>query len=468
MSILKAAHADRHPPPKSLPVDTQQVCIDLPGEVIRCHVHKPKLQVMLRKHRDVVFDIELFKGMQYTVHADQSDFYNARDKKIVLVKRQQSVGFRDGERVHLHVGRNFKGHLVLKANGKVLGRYSPNGLDAQRYDDNPATKPSPLIIVMKNPSAEAATPAARSTPPPSQSNIDAEWQSPFSPLEFSKPRPAASQDQSMHVVEINPADPNVPEDVADFFKKGGEQTALDTKGIVTRNWLWTQIAGGGAYVSDNRRWIQELWKEKFYLQRVAHKSGTRWYIVFKGNQTLRSYLTAARYGAINPKVIAISGGAGSVRGLRHAAWEAAKGSAKKAGLLGLLFTITLDAAEWLADYEQRDPITGKPKRDLFDLCLKVGIDVAKAAISAAVASVLVGIAVGVGLLAGGFVIVLGALVLTVLVGLAIDYIDKEWGIAEKLNKSIRENADHLHNRMPLDYSGYSGGIETALRFGLGS
>jgi hypothetical protein len=51
---------------------------------------------------------------------------------------------------------------------------------------------------------------------------------------------------------------------------------------------------------------------------------------------------------------------------------------------------------------------------------------------------------------------------------AEDYIDKEWGIAEKLNKSIRENADHFHNRMPLDYSGYSGGIETALRFGLGS
>lgn len=70
-SILEAAQADRRPPPpKPLPADTQQVCIDLPGEEIRCYIYKPKLEIMLRKHRDVIFDIEMFKGMQYTVEAD--------------------------------------------------------------------------------------------------------------------------------------------------------------------------------------------------------------------------------------------------------------------------------------------------------------------------------------------------------------------------------------------------------------
>ena len=335
-------------------------CIDLPGEEPR---------YVVRKHRDVIFDLQLFKGMVYTVEADQCDFYNARDKKLVEVEKRHKVSFKDGERLHLWVGRGFKGALVLKANGKVLGRYEPTRLDERRYDAEPATKPAPLIVVMKNDPAPkptlTAAPRARGS-----SGVDTEWRQPYPSLEFSKPRPPSSEDQSAHVVEINPNDAGIPREIAEFFKKGGEQTALDTTGILTRNWLWAQIAGGAGFVSDNREWVKELWKEKFYLQRVMHKSGTKWYIVFKGNPGLREFLTAARYGVSNAKVIAISSGAGSAQGLRHAAWEGAKGSVKKAGLLALVFTITLDTAEWLADYEERDPATGKPKKDLFDLCFR--------------------------------------------------------------------------------------------------
>ena len=121
--------------------------------------------------------------------------------------------------------------------------------------------------------------------------------------------------------------------------------------------------------------------------------GTRWYIVFKGSTGLRKYLTAARYGVLNPKVIAISAGAGTAADLRHAGWDAAKGSVKKAGALAVIVTIALDTAEWLGDYEQRDPKTGKPKRDFFDLTAKIGIDLAKAGISAALGAVAVGLAV---------------------------------------------------------------------------
>jgi hypothetical protein len=473
MSILKAAQADRHPPQKPLPPDTQKVCIDLPGEVIRCHVYKPKLQIMLRKHRDVIFDIELFKGMQYTVEADQSDFYNARDKKIVLVKSKQKATFKDGERMHLHVGRAFKGHLILKANGKVLARYTPNELDTKRYDDEPATKPAPLIVVMKNEPAPKPTLTAAPPTPVARSSqrLDADWQQPYAPLEFSKPRPA-SEDQSMHVVEIKPDDPNLPKEVADFFKKGGEQTAMDTTGILTRNWLWAQIVGGAGYVSDNKQWIKELWKEKFYLQRVMHKSGPKVYVVFKGNQGLREFITAARYGASHAKVIAITSGAGTVQGLRHAAWEAAKGSVKKAGLLALVFTVTLDTAEWLADYEERDPATGKPKKDIFDLCFKIGIDVAKAVVSAVIGSLLMGITAGLFITAGialpAILIVVGAIAFAVGVGYAIDLLDKQTGATDKLNGAIRKAVEHLGSKMPGDYSGYDRSIETALQFGLGA
>lgn len=473
MSILKAARADRRPPPKTLPADTQQVCIDLPGEVIRCYVHKRKLQIMLRKHRDVIFDIELFKGMRYTVQSDQGDFYNARDKKIVLNRAKQKVSFNDGERMHLHVGRKFKGHLILKANGKVLGRYAPNELDAKRYDDDLATKPAPMIVVMKNeptpkPTLVVATGEAKQCVP----GLDAPWTQPYAPLEFSTPRALATQDQSMHVVELKPDDPNVPKEVAEFFKKGGEQTALDTTGVLTRNWLWAQIAGGTAYVSDNKAWINELWKEKFYLQRVMHKTGPKVYIVFKGNQGLREFLSAARYGVTNPKVIAITSGAGSAQGMRHAAWEATKGSVKKGGLLALLFTITLDTAEWLADYEERDPATGNPKKDIFDLCFKIGVDVAKAVISAVIGTLLMGLVAG-AFLAGAValpvaVVVVGAIAFAVLVGIGLDMLDKKTGAADRLNGTIRAAVKHLNNKMPNDYSGYDRSIETALQFGLGA
>jgi hypothetical protein len=63
--------------------------IDLPGETVQGWCSSNKIKVILRKHRDVLFDIQLFKGMGYTVHAEQSSFYDVRQKKIVLKGRQK-------------------------------------------------------------------------------------------------------------------------------------------------------------------------------------------------------------------------------------------------------------------------------------------------------------------------------------------------------------------------------------------
>jgi hypothetical protein len=163
MSVLKAIEAEHEPKPRELPADTQQVCIDLPGEDVKCVVYKPKLEIMLRKHRDVIFEIQLFKGMTYTVEADQSDFYNARDKKIVLKRSKQTVSFKDGERLHLWVGRDFRGSLILKANKEVLGRYQPNELDPVIYDLDPKIKPAPLAITLKNQESLAQIPSSTRT-----------------------------------------------------------------------------------------------------------------------------------------------------------------------------------------------------------------------------------------------------------------------------------------------------------------
>lgn len=464
MSILAALEAEAKTKPRALPADTQQACIDLPGETVRCIVYKPKLEIMLRKHRDVIFELQLFKGMQYTVEAEDSDFYNARDKKLVEFKKKHQVTFTDGERMHLWVGREFKGALVLKAAGKVLGRYQPNDLDPKRYDADPATKPAPLLVIMKNePAVNGAAPVAAAPNRPFGS-IGLTGAPDLSSLHLPAKSPAPSQDQSMHVVEIKP-NKDLPEQVASFFKQGGEQTAMDTNGILTRNWLWGQIVGAASYASDNHTWIKELWKEKFYLQRVKHKAGEKVYVVFKGNARLREFLSAARYGANHAKVIAITGGAGSAAGLRHAAWEGMKGSVKKAGLLALVFTIAIDTAEWLADYEQRDPKTGKPKKDLFDLIFKIGIDVIKAVVSAAMGSLIIGLLVSFGVVSGVAVVVVGTIAAAVLIGFAIDLIDKKTGTTERINNSVREAVKYLSAKIPRDYSSYENAVESTFAFG---
>lgn len=54
----------------------QEHCIDLPGESVQCWIGGgiDKLKVILRKHRDVIFDIHLGNGKTYTLESTESDF----------------------------------------------------------------------------------------------------------------------------------------------------------------------------------------------------------------------------------------------------------------------------------------------------------------------------------------------------------------------------------------------------------
>jgi hypothetical protein len=449
--------------------------IDLPGETVQFWRSTEKVKVVLRKHRDILLDIQLFKGMRYTVHAEQSAFYDAGGKKIVFKGRP--LTFKDGERTHLWVSREFKGALIIKANEKVLGRYEPNKLDPADHGADPKTKPAPLIVIWHNePSANpqraqangahlsCVFPDKKSTSK-SATQFWADAQVPEMKCAAVEP-PQTTTDHTMHVIEVKQEDPNLPNEVAAFFKKGGEQTAIDTNGQITRNWLWGAIAGTAAYLDDNHHWIKELWSQKFYLQKIIHKNaGTRWYIVFKGNQKLRQYFTAPRYGVINSKVLAITGGVGSTAGLRHGAWDAAKGSLKKAGALAVVFTVALDIAEWISDYEERDPKTGKPKKDFFDLAFKIGIDLVKAGLSAALGAAAMGALVMLGIVTGGAAMVVGAIILSIVVGLAIDWIDKKTGATDSVNILLRKGIEYLEKKMPADYGNYDSAVQQAVAYG---
>lgn len=121
---------------------TQEICIDLPGESVKCWRSGDHVKVILRKHRDVFFDINIKPGATYTIEST-SDYYDAREKKLRRISQ-----FQDGEQFHLWIGRNYKGVLLLKSQGEIIGTYEPNRLDSTSYDSKPAIKPEPLMIIL--------------------------------------------------------------------------------------------------------------------------------------------------------------------------------------------------------------------------------------------------------------------------------------------------------------------------------
>lgn len=430
----------------------QRVCIDLPGEAVRCWRSSEKVEVILRKHRDVILQFKMKPASTYTVESEpnpvlragspgrphesilsQRDFYNARDKKLVEARLKQKVHFQDGEQLHLWVGREFNGVLLVKRGDEVVGRFEPNVFDPFAYGSNPKAKPAPMIVVVDSTTPDAGT--SRSTP---------------------------GSTETMHVLEVRRNLGSLPDDIADFFKKGGGETAVDTSKLMTRNWLWAQITGTIAYLDSNKAWIRELWTQKFLITKVKDKA----YIIFKGNHKLREYLKGTRYLSDNSKVVAISAGAGTLKGAHKAAWDASKGSFKGAAGWAVVFTISLDVAEWLSDYEARNPNTGRPKRDFFDLGAKIFTDVAWAALGAWIGSVATSIILT---LTGGAilgaVVVVGAIAAAVLVGYGLAWLDSKFGITTTIAETARNSAAHLDKKFPNDYSNYQSSVHEMLSQG---
>lgn len=121
--------------------------------------------------------------------------------------------------------------------------------------------------------------------------------------------------------------------------------------------------------------------------------------------------------------------------------------------------MTLDFAEWLADYEQRDPVTGKPKRDFYDLGAKIFTDVAWAVVGAAVGTALMAgflVATGGGI---GIVIAIGAIGIAIAIGAGLAYIDSHIGITPAIAQAARDAAVYLDGKLPRDYANYQQSIE---------
>jgi hypothetical protein len=230
---------------------------------------------------------------------------------------------------------------------------------------------------------------------------------------------------------------------------------------------------------DNRAWIKELEKCTFRLLRVNHKSGVKRYLVFNGNNKLREFMSGTKYGLHHTKVMRITGGAGGVK----QTWDAAKGAAKdsfkvlakeegkmvlKGTGLAVVLTIGMDMSEWYKDYSEIGP-DGKRKKDFYDLAAKVGIDLVKAGLVAAlttatIATLLTAAATVAGVAAAPVIlVVVGTIAVSVVLAYWIDRADK--AIARTvgaqdsstwLAKKARDTAEYLYtSTKDARYSHYS-------------
>ena len=85
-----------------------------------------------------------------------------------------------------------------------------------------------------------------------------------------------------------------------------------------------------------------------------------------------------------------------------------------------------------------------------------------------IGAVVIGALFFAGLIAGGAALVIGALVVSIVAGLALDWLDKKSAATDKLNKSIREGGAYLEKKLPTDYVGFGETLQQAMTYvGLG-
>ncbi|KAB0661124.1 hypothetical protein [Burkholderia diffusa] len=454
-----------------------QVCIDLPGEPVSCWA-ETDITVLLRKHRDVVFEVHLHKGNNYTVEATEDWFYDTKAKRRVKTGK-----FQDGERYHVWIGRDFKGFLVLKKDGVELQRYSMLLLNTDNHGSDPKTKPEPITLIYGGQSGVSGTPklanfwqypSGSSSATTGQATYRPNWQLGLSGLSsgmttiddqyscrmllpLAAPTAQAETSQVMHIFEVDVK--TIPNDLITALENGGaDETAIDTAHVATRNWIIGQVAGFFGYVGDNLPWIRELMKSKFKLIKIVHRNaGPKWYVVFKGTIGSRTEISAAKYSVKNTKILAITGGAGTAKSMAQAAWRSAKGSmTTKAGVITLVLTIALDFAEWYHDYKQVDA-SGKPRKDLCDLFAKIGIDLVVAGLTAALTSMVVGAIASAAAIAAVPVALTVAVAIgvAVAVGYIVNYVDKKVEFTKWVANKLREIGESYEKYMPKDYNPYS-------------
>lgn len=390
----------------------QEHCIDLPGESVQCWIGggTDKLKVILRKHRDVIFDIHLGNGKTYTLESSESDFYNPRDKKLVRASQHDSIKFKDSERVHIWISRDFHGALALKSEGRVIYKVEPDKWDKQKYGDDPKEKPSPIIIAIGVETTKSNR--SRDTVPDTKTLA---------------PVAAGAHPASMQTVlscpvvcVIDGKVEGMPDYIVEYFKKGGDHSGfsdIDPNHVATRNWIWGQITGTGAYVKDNWDWLRASFDNKtsqgFKLVKAqVHYVRGKVRFYFSGYSDSNTVFGRGGFGPGHDRIMTIFGGAGKTTSTFGATLKGVAGTFENTALISFIFGTATAIAEWKDDIH----------KDGYDLVAALVTTTIKTLLAATITTLVIAVIVWVVMIAFGAalpIIAVGALTLGV--GLAVNY-----------------------------------------------
>lgn len=440
----------------------QDVCIDLPGEPVQCWRSSDNIRVILRKHRDVIFELKLEQGRSYTVESSGSDFYNANEKKLIAGKGAGRISFNDGDRLHLWIARNFKGELLLKSAGKLMLKLEPAKLDTQQYDDAPKTKPTPIIITLggpaKPPSVQEPKTAKKSTIPHATNHS-----------QIALPV-AAPVDEDCKLVCVLDGDvTGMPAEIWKTLKNGGGESGLadlDPNHIATRNWLLGQFAGAAAYVGDNWEWLKASMDGKTHkgfklVKATIHRVKGKARFYFSGYSKYNQVFGPGGFGPGHDRIMSIFGGAGKVSSVLKSTATGLAGTFKGNALVSFVFGSAAALAEW------KDDIS----KDGYDLVASLLTSAVKSLFSAAVTVAIVAcLVVLIMFIFGASLSVIAVGTLTLGVGVAVNYgtdaLDKKLGrmvmgdshqdglsavLAERMRQSVLYHWEYLKRKMLWSY-----------------
>lgn len=443
------------------PSAQQEVCIDLPGEAVRCWRSADQLKVILRKHRDIIFDLKINSKNVYTVESTHSDVYNARDKKIIFAKRGDTVRFLDGERMHLWVTRNFRGLLLLKCEDRLIMKIDPSKVDQVKYDESPKVKPAPIIVALDSSQSNVPASQAKKALPQNLSNTS--------------PRPStAPVDENCTVVcVLDGTLENAPRKVLEYFENGGKGSGLvdfDPFDVATRNWLWGQALGTVAYVRDNWEWLRASIDARTHkgfrlVSAKIHRVRGKVRFYFSGYSRYNSVFGPGGFGPGHDRIMTIFSGMGSTSSSFSAMTKNVIGMVKGNALVNFIFGSAMSIAEWRKDASQ----------DGYDLTASLLIALLKAVLVTMLSGVVIAILgmIIMGAAKVGFsVLLVGVAMVVVGIGLGylFDVLDKKiaagigedasasGGIAEVVaphlraaGKKISSSWDYLMEKFSSEY-----------------
>lgn len=451
----------------------QEHCVDLPGESVQCWLGggTDKLRVVLRKHRDIIFDINLGNGKTYTLETTESDYYNARDKKLIYAARNGKTEFKDSERFHVWVSRGFRGALVLKLDGRTIFKVEPNKWDTREHSDDPREKPAPIIVALGKSSNSCSIPekirAQSSDGAQTSSRVKSGIRAPNS---ASLPMPECSWPV---VCVIDGKTEGMPKELLQYFTKGGDGTGfsdIDNWGVATRNWIWGQVAGFAAYAKDNWAWLKASADGKtssgFKLVKAqVHYVRGKIRFYFSGYSSRNMVFGGGGFGPGHDRIMTIFSGMGKTKSLFKSALNGISGTFKASALVSFIFGSATAIAEWKDDV----------RKDGYDLSAALITTVIKTVLAAAATTLVLAVILWFVMVVIGIgvpVLMVGAVTIGIgmIAGYGIDAVDKEIGrrvkddptdkdgtatiVASWLRNAgahIQQSWDYLAHKMSVDY-----------------